>query len=49
MYVSELRQLLYNIQEDTDVKVILNDCEIKEIDYAYYSLEYDCFTIYVKP
>ena len=48
MYVSKLKQLLCNIEDNIEVKVILNDCEIKEINYAYFSLEYDCFTIYVK-
>ena len=49
MKVKELRKILYSdsIDDDEDVKVILNGCECKEINYAYYSLEFMSFTIHI--
>lgn len=47
MKVKELRQLLQSIDGDEEVNVILNKCSVKNIDYAYYSLQHSSFSIYV--
>ena len=47
MKVKELQEMLFDIDGDIDIQIVLNDYEYIEIDKCYYSIGTESFNICV--